>query len=52
MIRQMDNNVYTQVGIVLLIGLSTKSAILIGRKCKLTGRFYGLGCGRNCGGLR
>ncbi len=27
--RQMDNNVYTQIGIVLLIGLSTKSAILI-----------------------
>ena len=25
----MDNNVYTQIGIVLLIGLSTKSAILI-----------------------
>lgn len=29
MIRGMDNNVYTQIGIVLLIGLSTKSAILI-----------------------
>ena len=28
-LRQMDNNVYTQIGIVLLIGLSTKSAILI-----------------------
>jgi HAE1 family hydrophobic/amphiphilic exporter-1 len=28
-IRDMDNNVYTQIGIVLLIGLSTKSAILI-----------------------
>ncbi len=27
--RGMDNNVYTQVGIVLLIGLSTKTAILI-----------------------
>ncbi len=27
--REMDNNVYTQIGIVLLIGLSTKSAILI-----------------------
>ncbi len=27
--RGMDNNVYTQIGIVLLIGLSTKSAILI-----------------------
>jgi multidrug efflux pump subunit AcrB len=25
----MENNVYTQIGIVLLIGLSTKSAILI-----------------------
>tara|TARA_R110002096_G_scaffold45372_31_gene121956 strand:- start:515 stop:913 length:399 start_codon:yes stop_codon:yes gene_type:complete len=29
MARNMDNNVYTQIGIVLLIGLSTKSAILI-----------------------
>ena len=29
MIRGYDNNLYTQVGIVLLIGLSTKSAILI-----------------------
>lgn len=29
MLRGMDNNVYTQIGIVLLIGLSTKSAILI-----------------------
>ena len=29
LMRGMDNNVYTQVGIVLLIGLSTKSAILI-----------------------
>ncbi|MCB1229730.1 MAG: multidrug efflux RND transporter permease subunit [Verrucomicrobiae bacterium] len=28
-LRHMDNNVYTQIGIVLLIGLSTKSAILI-----------------------
>lgn len=28
-LRGMDNNVYTQIGIVLLIGLSTKSAILI-----------------------
>lgn len=28
-IRQMDNNVYTQIGLVLLIGLSAKSAILI-----------------------
>ena len=27
--RGFDNNVYTQIGIVLLIGLSTKSAILI-----------------------
>jgi len=27
--RGMENNVYTQIGIVLLIGLSTKSAILI-----------------------
>jgi HAE1 family hydrophobic/amphiphilic exporter-1 len=27
--RNFDNNVYTQIGIVLLIGLSTKSAILI-----------------------
>lgn len=29
MARGMDNNVYTQIGVVLLIGLSTKSAILI-----------------------
>ncbi len=29
LLRGMDNNIYTQVGIVLLIGLSTKSAILI-----------------------
>lgn len=29
MLRGMDNNVYTQVGIVLLIGLSAKTAILI-----------------------
>ncbi len=29
MLRGYDNNVYTQVGIVLLIGLSTKSAILL-----------------------
>ncbi|MEO0796448.1 MAG: multidrug efflux RND transporter permease subunit [Verrucomicrobiota bacterium] len=29
MARGYDNNVYTQIGIVLLIGLSTKSAILI-----------------------
>ena len=28
-LRAYDNNVYTQIGIVLLIGLSTKSAILI-----------------------
>ena len=27
--RGMDNNVYTQIGVVMLIGLSTKSAILI-----------------------
>ncbi len=29
LLREFDNNVYTQIGIVLLIGLSTKSAILI-----------------------
>lgn len=28
-LRDYDNNVYTQIGIVLLIGLSTKSAIMI-----------------------
>lgn len=28
-LRDFDNNVYTQIGIVLLIGLATKSAILI-----------------------
>jgi HAE1 family hydrophobic/amphiphilic exporter-1 len=27
--REMDNNVYTQVGLVLLVGLSAKNAILI-----------------------
>jgi HAE1 family hydrophobic/amphiphilic exporter-1 len=29
MLRGLDNNVYTQIGVVLLIGLSTKTAILI-----------------------
>ncbi|MHC4947905.1 MAG: efflux RND transporter permease subunit [Planctomycetota bacterium] len=29
MLRSLDNNVYTQIGVVLLIGLSTKTAILI-----------------------
>lgn len=29
LIRQTDNNVYTQIGIVLLIGLASKNAILI-----------------------
>ncbi|MCK4873559.1 MAG: multidrug efflux RND transporter permease subunit [Phycisphaerales bacterium] len=29
MIRDIDNNVYTQIGVVLLIGLSAKTAILI-----------------------
>jgi HAE1 family hydrophobic/amphiphilic exporter-1 len=29
MLRGMDNNVYTQIGVVLLIGLATKTAILI-----------------------
>ncbi|MEM7229173.1 MAG: efflux RND transporter permease subunit, partial [Planctomycetota bacterium] len=29
MLRDLDNNVYTQIGIVLLIGLSSKTAILI-----------------------
>jgi HAE1 family hydrophobic/amphiphilic exporter-1 len=29
LVRSMDNNVYTQIGLVLLIGLSAKSAILI-----------------------
>ena len=28
-LRGMDNNVYTQIGVVLLIGLATKTAILI-----------------------
>lgn len=28
-IRSLDNNVYTQIGLVLLIGLATKNAILI-----------------------
>jgi len=29
LLRQLDNNIYTQIGLVLLIGLSAKSAILI-----------------------
>ena len=29
MIREIDNNVYTQIGVVLLIGLSAKTSILI-----------------------
>jgi HAE1 family hydrophobic/amphiphilic exporter-1 len=29
LLRDMDNNVYTQIGIVLLIGLASKSSILI-----------------------
>ena len=29
LLRSMDNNVYTQIGLVLLIGLAAKSAILI-----------------------
>jgi HAE1 family hydrophobic/amphiphilic exporter-1 len=29
LLRGLDNNVYTQIGLVLLIGLSSKSAILI-----------------------
>jgi len=33
--RGYDNNVYTQIGIVLLIALSTKSAILIVEFCKV-----------------
>ncbi|MBK1827560.1 efflux RND transporter permease subunit [Haloferula rosea] len=35
MARNMDNNVYTQIGIVLLIGLSTKTAILLTEFAKL-----------------
>lgn len=35
MLRGMDNNVYTQIGIVLLIGLSTKTAILLTEFAKL-----------------
>jgi HAE1 family hydrophobic/amphiphilic exporter-1 len=35
MARGMDNNVYTQIGVVLLIGLSTKTAILLTEFAKL-----------------
>ena len=35
MFRSMDNNVYTQIGIVLLIGLATKTAILLTEFAKL-----------------
>ncbi|MEP4079610.1 efflux RND transporter permease subunit [Haloferula sp.] len=35
MFRGMDNNVYTQIGIVLLIGLATKTAILLTEFAKL-----------------
>jgi len=35
MLRNMDNNVYTQIGIVLLIGLATKTAILLTEFAKL-----------------
>lgn len=35
MLRGMDNNVYTQIGVVLLIGLSTKTAILLTEFAKL-----------------
>ena len=33
-IRAYDNNIYTQIGLVLLIGLSCKNAILIVEFCK------------------
>ena len=29
MVRRLDNNVYTQIGLVLLVGLAAKTAILI-----------------------
>jgi HAE1 family hydrophobic/amphiphilic exporter-1 len=29
MMREFDNNIYTQIGIVLIIGLASKNAILI-----------------------
>lgn len=40
-VRAMDNNVYTQIGIVLIIGLASKNAILIvefARELRLKGR--------------
>jgi len=40
-LRAMDNNIYTQIGIVLIIALASKNAILIvefARELRLTGR--------------
>jgi len=40
-VQPMDNNVYTQIGIVLIIGLASKNAILIvefARELRLAGR--------------
>ena len=36
--RGMDNNVYTQIGLVLLVALASKSAILIRRVCQVDPR--------------
>ena len=43
MIRGLDNNVYTQIGLVLLIGLATKNAILIVEFAKEAHEQRGLG---------
>jgi multidrug efflux pump subunit AcrB len=41
MMRQMDNNIFTQIGLVLLVGLAAKNAILIvefARSARMSGK--------------